>query len=88
MSDEQKIKLIELKQKVNDLEFELDKIKNEFMMKIIIAVILIFFLTIVGLFYLIINLSRIISLNQKRKSLELKTKELNHEINKIEISLL
>lgn len=43
MSDEQKTKLIELKQKVNDLEFELDKIKNEFMMKIIIAVILIFF---------------------------------------------
>ncbi|WP_303923633.1 hypothetical protein [Ureaplasma parvum] len=88
MTDEQKTKLIKLKQKVNDLEFELDKIKNEFMTKIIISVILIVILLIVGVFYLIINLSRISSLNQKRKSLELKIKELNHEINKIEISLL
>lgn len=58
------------------------------MIKIIISVILIVILLIVGVFYLIINLSRISSLNQKRKSLELKIKELNHEINKIEISLL
>lgn len=38
MVNEQKAKLIELKQKVNDFEFELDKYKEEFMRRIAIFV--------------------------------------------------
>ncbi|EEH01548.1 hypothetical protein [Ureaplasma urealyticum] len=38
MINEQKAKLIELKQKVNDFEFELDKYKEEFMRRIAIFV--------------------------------------------------
>ncbi|MCF1348749.1 hypothetical protein [Ureaplasma urealyticum] len=88
MVNEQKAKLIELKQKVNDFEFELDKYKEEFMRRIAIFVILFLFIPPIGLVYLLIDLSKIKKLNQKRKSLESKIREFNYEINKIEISLL
>ncbi|EEH02264.1 conserved hypothetical protein [Ureaplasma urealyticum serovar 2 str. ATCC 27814] len=46
------------------------------------------FIPPIGLVYLLIDLSKIKKLNQKRKSLESKIREFNYEINKIEISLL